>query len=160
MTLAPRVVVVHRRTELEELLDQHGTRPGRVLPSGSRGGRSTRCSTATTWVEALATVSTAIPVDRRRGERSGPTRGSCSSQATSWSSGAGRPGRERRALPARPAGDRRRPGARRNPGVLVRHRAEVVASLLPAAVDQRAPVEPADRWCARRASTTARCSRR
>lgn len=37
MALAPRVVVVHRRTELDELLDRHGTRGQAEFFLSSRG---------------------------------------------------------------------------------------------------------------------------
>ena len=66
--LAPRVVVVHRRTELEELLARHGTRGqaafflqtrGRDLAELDEHDRALR--------EALATVTGAIPLDWRRG---------------------------------------------------------------------------------------------
>jgi NAD kinase len=68
MTLTPRVVIVHRRTELEELIARHGTR-GQVAFFLSTRGRDL------TEVEdrhhanqaALDAVTAAIPVDWRRG---------------------------------------------------------------------------------------------
>lgn len=69
MVLAPRVVVVHRRTELDELLDRHGTRGqaefflatrGRAL-SGAQGRHDAQ-------QDALAQVRAAIPGDWRRGD--------------------------------------------------------------------------------------------
>lgn len=66
--LAPRVVVVHRRTELEELVERHGTRGqaafflqtrGRDLAELEERQRADR--------EALDVVARAIPVDWRRG---------------------------------------------------------------------------------------------
>jgi len=66
--LAPRVVVVHRRTELEELAERHGTRGqaafflqtrGRDLDELEERQRADR--------EALDVVARAIPVDWRRG---------------------------------------------------------------------------------------------
>src|SRR5690348_13435965 len=66
--LAPRVVVVHRRTELEALLDRHGTRGaaefflrqrGRDL-AGVQAGHDAQ-------VEALGGVAAAVPGDWRRG---------------------------------------------------------------------------------------------
>ncbi len=68
MTLAPRVVVVHRATELEELLAHHGTRGQAAFFLRSRGrsideveGRHAASQ------RALATVTAAIPIDWRRG---------------------------------------------------------------------------------------------
>jgi hypothetical protein len=68
MALAPRVVLVHRRTELEELVDRHGTRGqvefflrsrGRDLSEiQQRHDQSTR---------AFEETSAAIPIDWRRG---------------------------------------------------------------------------------------------
>jgi len=69
MSLAPRVVVVHRRTELEELVTRHGTRGqaafflasrGRDLDEVDRHDRALR--------EALATVTAAIPIGWRRAD--------------------------------------------------------------------------------------------
>jgi hypothetical protein len=69
MSLAPRIVVVHRRTELEELVARHGTRGqagfflasrGRQLDDVDEGDRALR--------EALTTVTAAIPLDWRRAE--------------------------------------------------------------------------------------------
>lgn len=68
MSLAPRVVLVHRRTELDELLARHGTRGqtefflssrGRSLEEITRRDSSARA--------ALAEVSAAVPLDWRRG---------------------------------------------------------------------------------------------
>ena len=69
MTLAPRIVVVHRRTELEGLVARHGTRGqaafflssrGRALDEVDERDRALR--------EALATVAAAIPLDWRRAD--------------------------------------------------------------------------------------------
>jgi hypothetical protein len=68
VSLAPRIVVVHRRTELADLLARHGTRGqvefflstrGRTLDEITRRDAADRA--------ALATVSAAIPLDWRRG---------------------------------------------------------------------------------------------
>jgi hypothetical protein len=68
MTLAPRAVVVSRRSELDELLARHGTRAaaayflrrrGRDLSDVDARHRALR--------EALTTVGAAIPADWRRG---------------------------------------------------------------------------------------------
>jgi hypothetical protein len=68
MTLPPRVVLVHRRTELEELIARHGTR-GQVAFFLSTRGRDLaeveerhRALTS-----ALKTVGAAVPLDWRRG---------------------------------------------------------------------------------------------
>ena len=68
MTLAPRAVLVHRRTELEELLARHGTRQqasfflktrGRSLEEVEERYRADQA--------ALTAVASAIPFDWRRG---------------------------------------------------------------------------------------------
>ncbi|MCG8925798.1 hypothetical protein [Lentzea sp. CC55] len=68
MSLAPRIVLVHRRTELTELLARHGTRGqvefflksrGRTLDEVVDRDQQTR--------RALGDVSSAIPLDWRRG---------------------------------------------------------------------------------------------
>ena len=69
MSLTPRIVVVHRRTELDELVARHGTRGqagfflasrGRTLDEVEERDRALR--------EALGTVTAAIPVDWRRAD--------------------------------------------------------------------------------------------
>jgi hypothetical protein len=69
MSLTPRIVVVHRRTELDELIARHGTRGqagfflasrGRDLDEADERDRALR--------EALTTVTAAIPIDWRRAE--------------------------------------------------------------------------------------------
>ncbi len=68
MSLAPRIVLVHRRTELTELLARHGTRGqvefflrsrGRTLDEVVERDQQTR--------KALGDVGAAIPLDWRRG---------------------------------------------------------------------------------------------
>jgi NAD kinase len=68
MTLAPRVVVIHRRTELEELLDRHGTR-GQVEFFLQRRGRDLAEVQARhdAVTAALHTAAAAVPVAWRRG---------------------------------------------------------------------------------------------
>ncbi|HMG31993.1 MAG TPA: hypothetical protein VK585_17945 [Jiangellaceae bacterium] len=68
MVLAPRAVLVHRRTELDELIDRHGTRGQAEFFLRTRGRslaevqhRHDAC------VDALRQASRAIPVDWRRG---------------------------------------------------------------------------------------------
>ena len=68
MTLAPRAVLVHRRTELDELLARHGTRGQAAFFLATRGRRldeiEARHAATTT---AIANVMAAVPLDWRRG---------------------------------------------------------------------------------------------
>lgn len=68
MALAPRVVIVHRRTEMEELLARHGTR-GQAAFFLSTRGRSLEEVEARHQLQqaAMAAVGAAIPLDWRRG---------------------------------------------------------------------------------------------
>lgn len=74
MSLAPRAVVVHRRTELDDLLARHGSR-GQVEFFLRTRGRSLEevDRRAAVQAGALRTVAAAIPADWRRGtvERDG-----------------------------------------------------------------------------------------
>ena len=64
MTPAPRAVVVHRRTELDELLARHGTRGQAEFFLRSRGrGLAEVEQRAEAARAALATVAAAIPAD-------------------------------------------------------------------------------------------------
>lgn len=68
MTLSPRAVVVHRRTELDELLARHGTRGAAEFFLRSRGRTLAEVQGRHDAVQsALAAVSAAIPMDWRRG---------------------------------------------------------------------------------------------
>jgi hypothetical protein len=68
MTLAPRAVVVHRRTEYEELLARHGSRGQAEFFLRSRGRDIAGVAAAhRATAEALARVAAAIPVAWRRG---------------------------------------------------------------------------------------------
>ena len=69
MTLAPRLVVVHRRTELDELLARHGTRgqAGFFLASRGRSLDEVEGRHAVTH-DALARVTAAIPLEWRRAD--------------------------------------------------------------------------------------------
>lgn len=68
MTLAPRAVVVHRRTELEELLGRHGTRGAAEFFLSTRGRSLAEVEARHDEVQvALAGVSAAIPAEWRRG---------------------------------------------------------------------------------------------
>ncbi len=67
---APRVVVVHRRSEYDELLDRHGTRGQAEFFLRTRG-RSLETVTTThdQLADALRVVRAAIPRDWRQGSR-------------------------------------------------------------------------------------------
>ncbi len=68
MTLVPRVVVVHRRTELDGLLDQHGTRGQAEFFLRTRGRTLVEVQARhDAQAEALAAVRAAVPPDWRRG---------------------------------------------------------------------------------------------
>jgi hypothetical protein len=68
MTLAPRALLVHRRTELDELLDRHATRAQAAFFLASRGRRIEDLEARHQAVTAaIAAVSSAIPADWRRG---------------------------------------------------------------------------------------------
>jgi hypothetical protein len=68
MTLAPRVVVVHRRTELDELIAHHGTRGQAAFFLSSRGRDLAEVEQRHSATRvALETVAGAIPLDWRRG---------------------------------------------------------------------------------------------
>ncbi|GGU92624.1 hypothetical protein GCM10010182_04910 [Actinomadura cremea] len=68
MTLAPRAVVVHRRTEYEELLARHGSRGQAEFFLRSRGRDIAPVDAAhAATAGALARVAAAIPVSWRRG---------------------------------------------------------------------------------------------
>lgn len=69
MTVSPRVVLVHRRTELDELLARHGTRGQAAFFLASRGRSLDEVEERDRALRsALATVSATIPIDRRRAE--------------------------------------------------------------------------------------------
>jgi NAD kinase len=68
VTLAPRVVLVHRRTELTELLERHGTRGQAAFYLRTRGRRVEDLEDRHAAVtSALTAVAAAIPPDWRRG---------------------------------------------------------------------------------------------
>ncbi|GAA2331415.1 hypothetical protein OKJ48_11335 [Streptomyces kunmingensis] len=136
MSLAPRAVLVHRTTEYEELVARHGTHGQAAFFLSSRGRsidevveRHHRAR------RALAQVSAAVPLNWRRAqvERADLDRFLFGPQDAVVV--VGQDGLV--ANVAQYAGDQpvlgvdADPG--RNPGVLVRHRPEAVARLLPAA---------------------------
>lgn len=68
MTLPPRVVLVHRRTELDEALARHGTHGQAAFFLSSRGRSIEELNARHAKLQAaLSTVSAAIPTDWRRG---------------------------------------------------------------------------------------------
>lgn len=68
MSLPPRAVLVHRRTELDELLARHGTRGQAAFFLSTRGRRIEQVEARhAAQHAALATVSAQIPLDWRRG---------------------------------------------------------------------------------------------
>ena len=68
MSLAPRVVLVHRHTELEELVGRHGTRGQAAFYLRTRGRRIEDLEARHAGqAAAMVAVSSAIPVDWRRG---------------------------------------------------------------------------------------------
>jgi hypothetical protein len=69
MSLAPRIVVVRRRTELDELVARHGTRGQATFFLASRGRTLEEVDESDRAVRAaLATVTAAIPIDWRRAD--------------------------------------------------------------------------------------------
>jgi hypothetical protein len=68
VTLAPRVVLVHRRTELEELVARHGTRGQAAFYLRTPGRRIEDLEARHSGqAAAMVAVSSAIPADWRRG---------------------------------------------------------------------------------------------
>jgi hypothetical protein len=68
MTLTPRAVVVHRRTELDELLGRHGTRQQAAFFLRTRGRTLDEVELRHAAQQAaLQVVSSSIPLDWRRG---------------------------------------------------------------------------------------------
>jgi hypothetical protein len=144
MAGTPRVVVVHRRTELDELVARHGTRGQAAFFLGSRGRDIDQVQarhTATT--EALATVAAGIPVDWRRGsvERADLSRFLFFPEDVVVVVGQdGLVANVAKYLDGQPVvGIDPEPGI--NPGVLVRHAPGDVGRLLAAVVRGRAAVE-------------------
>ncbi|WP_030246225.1 NAD(+)/NADH kinase [Streptomyces sp. NRRL S-350] len=137
MSLAPRAVLVHRRTEYEELLAHHGT-PGQAAFFLSTRGRSVdeveqrhRRQAA-----ALARAAAAVPLDwrRTRVERADLPRFAFEPEDVVVVVGQdGLVANAAKYLDGQPViGIDADPG--HNPGVLVRHPAPALAALLPAAV--------------------------
>ena len=144
MTLAPRVVLVHRRTELDELLDQHGTRGQAEFFLRTRGRTLAEVQARhDLQADALSTVSAAVPVDWRRGsvERADLTRFVFEpGDVVAVVGQDGLVANVAKYLDGQPViGVDPEPG--RNPAVLVRHSAAAAGTLLVSAVTGRAVVE-------------------
>ena len=144
MTLNPRAVIVHRRTEFEELLAQHGTRQQAEFFLAGRG-RSIDEVEARHHAQraALQAASNAIPLDWRRGgvERADLDRFVFGPEDVVVAVGQdGLVANVAKYLDGQVVvGLNPEPG--RNPGVLVPHDPAAAASLLPAAAGGARPVQ-------------------
>ena len=150
MSLVPRAVVVHRATELTELVARHGTRQQAGFFLAGRGRSLDELVARHEAQEAaLATVSAAIPLDWRRTtvERADLARFVFGPEDVVVAVGQdGLVANVAKYLSGQPVvGINPDPG--RNPGVLVRHRPEAAAKLLP-----QARTAPAERLTMVRAS--------
>jgi hypothetical protein len=144
MSLAPRVVVVRRHTELDELLDRHGTRGQAEFFLRGRGRALDSAQSAHDQVgEALRIVSATIPAGWRRG-----TVERADLHQFMFDDGdivvvVGQDGlvaNVAKYLDDQPViGIDPQPGI--NPGVLVRHRPEAAAALMVAASTGRARLQ-------------------
>jgi hypothetical protein len=142
-TLSPRVVVVHRTTELTALVARHGTRQQAGFFLAGRG-RSLHELTTRHDVQqaALATVSAAIPLDWRRAavERADLARFVFGPEDVVVAVGQdGLVANVAKYLTGQPVLGVN-PDPARNPGVLVPHSPAAAATLLPKATS--APTEP------------------
>ncbi|MCG6493817.1 hypothetical protein [Kitasatospora sp. A2-31] len=141
MSLAPRAVLVHRRTEYEELIAHHGT-PGQAAFFLSSRGRSVAEveQRHRRQAEALARAAAAVPLDwrRTRVERADLPRFLFEPGDVVVVVGQdGLVANVAKYLDGQPViGVDADPG--RNPGVLVRHRADALPVLLPAAAHRGA----------------------
>ncbi|AEV83510.1 inorganic polyphosphate/ATP-NAD kinase [Actinoplanes sp. SE50] len=132
-TLTPRVVIVSRRSELDELLARHGTRGAAAYFLKQRGRDLDEVSTRHEALrEALTQVGAAIPADWRRGhvERADLPRFLFAPEDVVIAVGQdGLVANVAKYLDGQPViGVDPEPG--RNPGVLVRHPATAVGRLL------------------------------
>lgn len=146
MSLAPRVVVVTRRTELDELLARHGSRGQVEFFLRTRGRTMEEVDRrAAALAEAVAEVAAAVPTDWRRGavERAELDRFLFTPQDVVVAVGQdGLVANLAGYLDGQPVlGVDPEPG--RNPGLLVPHRPRDVAGLLrgPRELDRRTMVE-------------------
>jgi hypothetical protein len=144
VSLAPRVVLVHRTTEYEELVAHHGTHGQAAFFLSSRGrGIDEVAERHRRTRAALAEVTAAIPLTWRRAgvERADLDRFLFAPEDVVVVAGQdGLVANVAKYLSGQPVvGIDTDPG--RNPGVLVRHRAADAATLLPAALDRGTGVE-------------------
>lgn len=145
MALAPRAVVVHRRSELDELVDRHGTRGQVEFFLRTRGRTLAEVQERHDALgDALSRTRAAVPLEWRRGEveRSDLHRFAFEPEDICLVVGPdGLVANTAKYVGAQPVvGVDPEPG--RNPGVLVRHRAATVPAVLAAVVAGRARVEP------------------
>jgi NAD kinase len=137
MTLTPRVVVVLRQTELEELVARHGTRQQAAFFLRSRGRTLEEVEARHAAQQgALAMVAGAIPMDWRRGrvERTDLDRFVFGPEDVIVAVGQdGLVANVAKYLNGQPVIGLN-PEPDRNPGVLVRHPPEAIAALLATAV--------------------------
>ncbi|MER7766979.1 hypothetical protein [Kitasatospora sp. NPDC096140] len=144
MTLAPRVVLVHRRTEYEELVARHGT-PGQAAFFLASRGRSVEEveQRHARQAAALARAAAAVPLDWRRSrvERADLPRFLFEpGDVVAVVGQDGLVANVAKYLDGQPVvGVDAEPG--RNAGVLVRHRVEALPALLRAAAGGEGPLE-------------------
>ncbi|MFJ3926230.1 hypothetical protein [Streptomyces sp. NPDC090022] len=136
MSLAPRAVLVHRRTEYEELIDRHGTHGQAAFFLSSRGRSIGEVADRHTRTrQALREVAAAVPLTWRRSqvERAGLDRFLFAPEDVVVVVGQdGLVANTAKYLTGQPVvGIDTDPG--RNPGILVRHRCADTAALLRAA---------------------------
>lgn len=141
MTLTPRAVVVHRRTELEDLIARHGTRQQAAFFLQTRGRKLDDVEARHAGQQAALTlVSGAIPFDWRRAvvERSDLSRFLFAPEDVILATGQdGLVANVAKYLAGQPVIGIN-PDPSRNPGVLVRHTPEATAALLATAAGPEA----------------------
>jgi NAD kinase len=144
MSLTPRVVIVYRRTELEQLLARHSTRQQAAffLRSRRQGLEASEAQDAAQRAAVVA-VTAAIPIDWRSGqvEREDLDRFLFEPEDVIIAVGQdGLVANVAKYLDGQPVIGVN-PDPSRYPGVLVRHPAEAVAGVLSAAAAGRAPLQ-------------------
>src|SRR4051794_40843633 len=144
MGLPPRAVLVHRRTELDELLARHGTRGQAAFFLRTRGRDLDEVEARHEALQsALAEVSAAVPADWRRGllERADVSRFLFAPDDVIVVVGQdGLVANVAKYLEGQPVVGVN-PDPARNPGVLVPHRPNSVRDLLPDVVNDGRPIE-------------------
>lgn len=137
MSLSPRVVVVHRHTELDDLVARHSTRQQAAFFLEGRGQRLEEVEERhAAQQEALAALAKAIPLDWRRGqvERADLDRFVFGPEDIVVAVGQdGLVANVAKYLDGQPVIGIN-PDSDRNPGVLVRHRSQDLSGLLGLAV--------------------------